>query len=383
VANIKPADMSLIINGNQKVINSRLSDGQFFWEQDKKRSLHSRLPSLDKVLFMQKLGSMAAKSKRISQLSTHVAQIIDADISTCARASLLCKADLVTDMVGEFADLQGIMGGYYAANDGESDAVALAIREHYYPRFAGDNLPSSTAGLVVSIADRIDNIVGIYSIGHKPTGSKDPYALKRAALGLLRIIIEAKLAINLTDLVNKTVKLYDFNQTVGTEITDFIVSRLSAYYQEQNIDKNVVRAVLASNKNLANSTVYTWHLRIYALSKFSKDDNFNKLVEINKRINNILKTSEIAVVESAKFATEFDHDLYQAITKTQAKLAQHQQQYLKIIQELLTLKPVLDRFFSKVMVNDEDPKIKQQRLYLLSQVRELFLHVADLTYLSK
>ena len=202
VANIESSDLSVIIDGNERVIRPRLTDSEFFWEQDKANSLTSRLPKLDSVLFMKSLGSMGDKAKRIESLSAYIADVIGANANHSARAGLLAKTDLVTDMVGEFADLQGVMGGYYAHNDGEDAAVATAISEHYHPRFAGDTLPSTNEGLVVAIADKLDTITGIYGIGQGPTGSKDPYALRRMALGLLRIMVEAKLQLDLKALIS-------------------------------------------------------------------------------------------------------------------------------------------------------------------------------------
>ncbi|KAA0446658.1 MAG: glycine--tRNA ligase subunit beta, partial [Candidatus Thioglobus sp.] len=315
VANIESSDLSVIIDGNERVISPRLSDSEFFWQQDKSASLASRLPKLDNVLFMQSLGSMGDKAKRIEILAGYIADVIGADKTHSARAGLLAKTDLVTDMVGEFADLQGVMGGYYARNDGEDEAVSKAISEHYHPRFSGDSLPATKEGLAVAIADKLDTITGIYGIGHKPTGSKDPYALKRAGLGLLRMIIESELKLDLQNLVFKSAKLYEFKDALTMEIYNFILARLGAYYQEKGIDKNILKAVSNSTHNEIKSssgTVYDWHLRILALNIFMQNDEAKDLVEVNKRIKNILK-DEIPKNDNTNFTTAYEENLAKSL----------------------------------------------------------------------
>ncbi len=383
VANIKSSDLSVIIKGNERVIAPRLSDAEFFWEQDKFATLESRLAKLDSVLFMDGLGSMSDKARRIESLSTYIANLIGANVEHSARAGLLAKTDLVTDMVGEFADLQGVMGGYYALNDGENIAVATAISEHYHPRFSGDDLPSTQEGLVVAIADKVDSIVGIYGIGQKPTGSKDLYALKRAGLGLLRMVIESKLQLDLLGLIVKSAGLYKFDNDIAIEIYHFILERLDAYYQDRGIDKAVVKAVLSVRKNseLKHNSVYDWHLRIQALNVFMQDENSKSLIQANKRIKNILKGSSPAEVDE-NFTTQYDKNLFDAIVKI-AKIVKNNNDYMVVLKEFLQLKPVIDEFFDNVMVNDENPNIRNQRLKLMSEIRNLFLRVADITYLSK
>lgn len=389
VANIESSDLSVIIDGNERVIRPRLTDSEFFWEQDKSASLESRLSKLDSVLFMKSLGSMGDKAKRIESLASYIAEVIDANKAHSARAGLLAKTDLVTDMVGEFADLQGVMGGYYARNDGEDSAVATAISEHYHPRFSGDSLPSTLEGLSVAIADKVDSIVGIYGIGHKPTGSKDPYALKRAALGLLRMIIETKLELSLLGLVFESAKLHGFDNEIAIEINGFIVERLSAYYQEQGIDKNIIKAVLKAQENKTegrNNSVYDWHLRIKAVHKFMQDDNSKSLIEANKRIKNILKdtTEEERKISTIEFdglldnASEFDKNLHKALGELKIN-----QDYPEMMKTFLSLKPVIDEFFDNVMINDENRDLRKLRLNSIEHIRTLFLQVADVAYLSK
>ena len=389
VANIESSDLSVIVDGNERVIRPRLTDSEFFWEQDKSTTLESRIPKLDSVLFMDGLGSMGEKVRRIETLSGYIADIIGANAKHSARAGLLSKTDLITDMVVEFADLQGVMGRYYALNDGEGTVVASAISEHYHPRFSGDTLPSTKEGLCVAIADKVDSIVGIYGIGHKPTGSKDPYALKRAALGLLRMIIESKLVLGLMSLVHKSAELHGFDNGTAIEIYNFILERLDAYYQDKGIDKSVIKAVLMAQKNKVEShlnSVYDWHKRIKAVHEFMQDENSKSLIEANKRIKNILKdtSEEERKINAVEFdglldkASKFDKNLHKALKKLKIN-----QDYLAMIKDFLSLKPVIDEFFANVMVNDEDENLRRLRLNSIEHIRVLFLHIADIAYLSK
>ena len=241
VANIESSNLKVVIEGNERVIHPRLSDSEFFWNQDKAVRLDQRIDGLDNVLFMKSLGSMAQKAKRIEHLSSYIAELVGFDPKESSRAGLLCKSDLLSEMVGEFADLQGVMGGYYALNDGESKAVSIAIREHYQPRFSGDRLPSTNEGLVVAIADKLDTITGIYGIGQAPTGSKDPYALRRLALGLLRILLEAKIELNLESLIKISLDLHleGVDRGASDSIYKFMMERLKAYYKDANIDSSI------------------------------------------------------------------------------------------------------------------------------------------------
>jgi len=268
VANIESSNIKAIVDGNERVIHPRLADSEFFWNQDKAKKLEERLPDLDSVMFMKSLGSMGQKAKRIESLSSHISDLVGFDQKASARAGLLSKSDLLSEMVGEFADLQGIMGGYYATNDGETQAVSVAIREHYQPRFAGDKVPSTNEGLVVAIADKLDTISGIYGIGQAPTGSKDPYALRRLALGLLRILLEAKIELNLKSLIDYSLNLHlkEVDRSCGDDIYSFMMDRLKAYYKDANIDSNVYEAVLA----VSPESPLDFHLRVEALNEFTK-----------------------------------------------------------------------------------------------------------------
>jgi glycyl-tRNA synthetase beta chain len=381
VANIESSNLKVVIEGNERVIHPRLSDSEFFWNQDKAIRLDQRIDGLNNVLFMNSLGSMAQKVKRIEHLSSYIAELIGFDPKESSRAGLLCKSDLLSEMVGEFADLQGVMGGYYALNDGESKAVSIAIREHYQPRFSGDSLPSTSEGLVVAIADKLDTITGIYGIGQAPTGSKDPYALRRLALGLLRILLEAKIELNLKSLIKFSLNLHleGVDRGSSDSIYKFMMERLKAYYKDANIDSKVYEAVLAVNPN----SPFDFHLRVEALNEFTQSDDSKSLIESNKRIANILKdstenhndlNSEILIEESEK-------NLYKSIELLSKQLVD-KKDYKEAMRSLLELKEVIDTFFDNVMVNTEDLKVRKARLALISRVRALFLSVADISYLS-
>ncbi|MDC9714875.1 MAG: glycine--tRNA ligase subunit beta [Gammaproteobacteria bacterium] len=381
VANIESSDLSVIIDGNERVIRPRLTDSEFFWEQDKATSLVSRLAKLDNVLFMKSLGSMGDKAKRIESLATYIAGVIGANEVHSARAGLLAKTDLITDMVGEFADLQGVMGGYYAKNDGEDLAVATAISEHYHPRFAGDTLPSTKEGLCVAIADKLDTITGIYGIGQGPTGSKDPYALRRMALGLLRMMVEGKLKLDLKALIKHSFELHNSEVDIDSadDIYKFMMDRLRAYYKDKKVSGKAFEAVLA----VRPESPYDFHLRVEALNNFTQDKASESLIEANKRIANILKDqSNLSVeVDSSVLLEDAEKALYKA-TDAIAKRLTSSTDYTSNMHELMTLKDTIDTFFDEVMVNTDDSHLKQARLNLINWVRSLFLSVADVSYLS-
>ena len=381
VANIESTNIAVIVDGNERVIRPRLADSEFFWNQDRTKRLDQRLVDLESVLFMKTLGSMADKAKRIEKLSSHIASKLNLDSEVCARAGLLSKSDLMTDMVGEFADLQGIMGGHYALHDGEEKKVAFAIRDHYLPRFSGDNLPSTEEGLVIAIADKLDSITGIYGIGNGPTGSKDPYALRRLALGLLRILVEGKQDLNLIELIDSSLNLHskEVNRDMSNEIYKFMMERLKAYYKESQVDGNVFEAVLA----VSPESPLDFHLRIEALNEFIQHSESRSLIEANKRIANILKDydGKELKLNSSLLEEEAEKKLYLA-TQVITKQLKKEKDYGLIMSSLLALKEVIDDFFDNVMVNVEDTKLRQARLMLIERVRKLFLSVADVSYLS-
>ena len=381
VANIESTNIKAIVDGNERVIHPRLADSEFFWNQDKAKKLEERLPDLDSVMFMKSLVSMGQKAKRIESLSSHISDLVGFDQKASARAGLLSKSDLLSEMVGEFADLQGIMGGYYAANDGETQAVSVAIREHYQPRFAGDKVPSTNEGLVVAIADKLDTISGIYGIGQAPTGSKDPYALRRLALGLLRILLEAKIELNLKSLIDYSLNLHlkEVDRSCGDDIYSFMMDRLKAYYQDANIDSNVYEAVLA----VSPESPLDFHLRVEALNEFTQSENSKSLIEANKRIANILKDSneKNETLNPKILIDDSEIKLFNASESLSKKLS-GSKDYQEVMKSLIDLKDSIDSFFDNVMVNTNDDKLKSSRLALIRKIRLLFLSVADISYLS-
>ena len=381
VANIESTNIKVIVDGNERVIHPRLADSEFFWNQDKSRKLEERLPDLDSVMFMKSLGSMGQKAKRIENLSSHISDLVGFDQKASARAGLLSKSDLLSEMVGEFADLQGIMGGYYATIDGETKAVSVAIREHYQPRFAGDKVPSSNEGLVVAIADKLDTITGIYGIGQAPTGSKDPYALRRLALGLLRILLEVKIELNLKSLIDYSLNLHlkEVDRSCGDDIYSFMMDRLKAYYKDANIDSNVYEAVLA----VSPESPLDFHLRVEALSEFTQSENSKSLIEANKRIANILKDSneKNEILNPKILIDDSEVKLFNASESLSKKLS-GSKDYKEVVKSLIDLKESIDVFFDNVMVNADDEKLKSSRLALIRRIRSLFLSVADISYLS-
>jgi len=381
VANIESTNLQVIVDGNERVIHPRLADSEFFWNQDKAKRLKERLPELDGVMFMKSLGSMGQKAKRIESLSFHIADLVGFDKKASARAGLLSKSDLLSEMVGEFADLQGIMGGYYALNDGETKAVSVAIREHYQPRFSGDKVPSTREGLVVAIADKLDTITGIYGIGQAPTGSKDPYALRRLALGLLRILLEAKIELNLKSLIDYSLNLHlkEVDKGCGDAIYSFMMDRLKAYYKDANIDSNVYEAVLA----ISPDSPLDFHLRVEALSEFTQNEDSKSLIESNKRIANILKDSneKNEKLNSKILIDDSEVKLFNA-TESLSKQLSGIKDYKEVMKSLIDLKDLIDSFFDNVMVNADDEKLKSSRLALIRRIRALFLSVADISYLS-
>ena len=381
VANIESSNIKAIVDGNERVNHPRLADSEFFWNQDKAKKLEERLPDLDSVMFMKSLGSMGQKAKRIESLSSHISDLVGFDQKASARAGLLSKSDLLSEMVGEFADLQGIMGGYYATNDGETQAVSVAIREHYQPRFAGDKVPSTNEGLVVAIADKLDTISGIYGIGQAPTGSKDPFALRRLALGLLRILLEAKIELNLKSLIDYSLNLHlkEVDRSCGDDIYSFMMDRLKAYYKDANVDSNVYEAVLA----VSPESPLDFHLRVEALNEFTQSENSKSLIEANKRIANILKDSneKNETLNPKILIDDSEIKLFNASESLSKKLS-GSKDYQEVMKSLIDLKDSIDSFFDNVMVNTEDDKLKSSRLALIRKIRLLFLSVADISYLS-
>jgi glycyl-tRNA synthetase beta chain len=381
VSNIDNADISNVVAGNERVIKPRLNDAEFFWNKDKETTLESKGAKLEDVLFMKSLGSVGDKTRRIVSLSEKISLDFDANEKLASRAAQLCKSDLVSDMVGEFADLQGIMGGYYADHDGESQQVSAAIKEHYQPRFSGDTIPSSKEGRVVAVADKLDSITGIFGIGQGPTGSKDPYALRRQALGLMRIVLESNSEMNIKDIIHYSLNLH--NEAVDKNLSDdiylFMMDRLKAYYKEQGVSLRAFDAVMAVEPD----STYDFNNRVIALNNFANDENFISLVEINKRIANILKDeSGIGTdVEKSLLQEEAEISLFDQAQKAEKSLLSSQD-YTSSISALLELKSTIDAFFNDVMVNTDNPELRNSRLKLINWVRSLFLSIGDISRLA-
>ncbi|MGP9802647.1 glycine--tRNA ligase subunit beta [Rheinheimera sp. NSM] len=383
VANIASKDPQQIISGNEKVVRPRLSDAQFFFNTDRKQKLKQRLDSLKTVLFQQQLGTLAEKSERISKVAGFVAAKIGAEQAAAGRAGLLSKADLMTNMVGEFPEVQGIMGMHYARLDGEGEAVALALNEQYMPRFAGDQLPSRLEGAAVAIADKLDTLVGIFGIGQAPKGDKDPFALRRAAIGALRIMVEKQLPLDLVDIIAFSQQTFGTklsNAKVAEEVLDFMLGRFRAWYEAEGYSVDVIQAVLARRP----TNPADFDRRVKAVAEFGKLDAAAALAAANKRVANILAKVEgdiAATVNTALLQEDAEQALHSAIVAEQAYQA-GQHSYAEGLAHLASMRDVIDQFFDKVMVNADDAAVRANRQALLKQLRELFLQVADISVLQ-
>ncbi|WP_337841911.1 glycine--tRNA ligase subunit beta [Rheinheimera sp.] len=383
VANIASKDPSQIISGNEKVVRPRLTDAQFFFQTDRKTKLVDRLPSLGTVLFQQKLGTLLEKSERIAKVAAFIAGKIGADTQHAERAGLLSKTDLMTDMVGEFPEVQGVMGMHYARLDGEAEAVAVALNEQYKPRFAGDSLPSQLEACAVAIADKLDSLVGIFGIGQAPKGDKDPFALRRAAIGALRIMVEKQLPLDLVELIefSKTTFGDKLTQaTVSDEVLDFMLGRFRAWYEAEGVGVDVIQAVLARRP----TNPADFDRRVKAVAEFRKLDAALALAAANKRVGNILaKVTEAipARVNEALLTEAAEKALYSAISAELAYQAKVDN-YTEALAHLAALRDVVDQFFDQVMVNAEDAAVRLNRQALLARLRDLFLRVADISVLQ-
>ncbi|WP_455920923.1 glycine--tRNA ligase subunit beta [Pseudomonas putida] len=386
VANVESKDPSQIVLGNEKVVRPRLTDAEFFFKQDKKQPLETFNERLKNVVFQAQLGSVYDKAVRVSKLAAFIAPLIGGDAQRAARAGLLSKCDLATEMVGEFPEMQGVAGYYYALNDGEPDDVALALNEQYMPRGAGAELPSTLTGAAVAIADKLDTLVGIFGIGMLPTGSKDPYALRRAALGVLRILIEKQLDLDLDKAVAFAVSAFGANvEAAGLagQVLEFIFDRLRARYEDEGTDVATYLSVRALNP----SSALDFDQRVQAVQAFRKLPEAAALAAVNKRVSNLLSKAEgsiAATVEPKYFDNANEFSLYSAIQ--QADQAVHPmaaaRQYNEALTRLAALREPVDAFFEAVMVNAEDAKVRANRYALLSRLRGLFLGVADISLLG-
>ncbi|KGQ34472.1 glycine-tRNA synthetase subunit beta [Gallibacterium anatis] len=386
VSNINPQDQSSVIEGNEKVVRPRLSDAEFFFKTDLKQRLEDNLPRLKTVLFQQQLGTLFDKTERIEKLSGEIAAQIGADVAKAERAGLLSKCDLMTNMVFEFTDTQGVMGMHYARHDGEDEEVAVALNEQYMPRFAGDELPHSLVACSVALADKFDTLVGIFGIGQHPKGDKDPFALRRAALGVLRIIVEKNLPLDLVDLAQRAAALYGdklSNANVVEDVVDFILGRFRAWYQEEGIAVDVIQAVLACRPTKPAD----FDARVKAVNHFRTLDAAQALAAANKRVQNILSKVDGVLPENIDLSLccePQEINLAERVLELQRELQPlfEKGDYQTVLSRLADLRESVDSFFDNVMVNAEDEKLRQNRLALLKNLRDLFFKIADISLLQ-
>ncbi|AIR60029.1 MULTISPECIES: glycine--tRNA ligase subunit beta [Cedecea] len=386
VANIESKDPVQIISGNEKVVRPRLADAEFFFNTDRKKRLEDNLPRLETVLFQKELGTLRDKTNRIEALSGWIAGQIGADVNHATRAGLLSKCDLMTNMVFEFTDTQGVMGMHYARHDGEAEDVAVALNEQYQPRFAGDALPSNLVACAVAIADKMDTLAGIFGIGQHPKGDKDPFALRRAALGVLRIIVEKNLPLDLQTLTEEAVRLYGSkltNTNVVDEVIDFMLGRFRTWYQEEGHAVDTIQAVLARRPTKPAD----FDARMKAVSHFRTLEAAASLAAANKRVSNILAKSDEVLNDTVQATVLKEAEEIRLATnvvvlrdKLQPYFAEGR--YQEALEELANLREPVDEFFDKVMVNAEDKDLRINRLTLLTKLRELFLQVADISLLQ-
>jgi len=389
VSNINPADPSAVIGGNERVVRPRLADAKFFFDQDRKKSLESRITSLDKVVYHNKLGSQGQRTERVFAIAIAIGkQLGGADLASKAGlAAQLAKTDLITDMVGEFPELQGIMGRYYAQHEGLDNDVAFAIEDHYKPRFAGDDLPRNAVGTAVALADKLETLVGLFSIGEKPTGDKDPFALRRQALGIIRMLIENKLALPFESLIKSVLSAFDHQTTDSTAtiaaIKDFCFDRLSVNLRENGATPQEVDAVLSLDPALLSEIPQ----RLTAVRTFAELAEAPALAAANKRVSNILKKAEGEVqaqVNASLLQEPAEIALNTALSKVKPEADKlfENGDYTASLKALAALKAPVDDFFDNVMVNADNPALKTNRLGLLATLHQAMNRVADLSKLA-
>ncbi|MBY8950630.1 glycine--tRNA ligase subunit beta [Pseudomonas carnis] len=386
VANIESKDPQQIIAGNEKVVRPRLTDAEFFFKQDKKQKLEDFNLRLQNVVFQEKLGSVYDKAVRVSKLAAYIAPRIGGDAAWAARAGLLSKCDLATEMVGEFPEMQGVAGYYYALNDGEPDDVALALNEQYMPRGAGAELPTTLTGAAVAIADKLDTLVGIFGIGMLPTGSKDPYALRRAALGVLRILIDKKLDLDLTQAVVFAVGQFGTKVKqagLAEQVLEFVFDRLRARYEDEGVDVSVYLSVRA----LQPGSALDFDQRVQAVQAFRKLPEADALAAVNKRVSNLLSKADnlgTAEVDPGLFADAKEFSLNSAIAKAEnaVKPLIAERNYAEALARLASLREPVDAFFEAVMINADDAGVRKNRYAMLARLRGLFINIADISVLG-
>ncbi|MEM7562465.1 MAG: glycine--tRNA ligase subunit beta [Pseudomonadota bacterium] len=380
ISNIDSRRPEVVASGNERVIRPRFADAGFFYSQDKKKGLDSMRAQLEAVVFQEKLGSLGDKTSRITRLAKYIAAQSGADQDLVRRAAELCKADLMSDMVGEFPKLQGLIGAYYAKAQQEDPVVCDAIEQHYWPRYSGDQLPDDDVAQAIALADRLDSLIGIFAIGQKPGGDKDPFALRRAALAVLRILIEKQLALDVADLCQSAADGYydkvDAKAVIG-DVIEYINDRMQAYFQEQGVAPDLVDAVLGAG----TGNLYQSALKIQALQAFQQHEAAATLAAANKRIHNILKKQgqPAADIDVGLLQEAAEKELYQQLQSlSQTALSDFRRnEYLSGLEVLAELRPAVDRFFDEVMVMCDDEALKDNRLALLGQLLQSFRKVAD------
>ncbi len=385
VSNMAVEDASNIVAGNQRVVRPRLADARFFFDTDRRQPLESRLPKLGDIVFHNKLGSQLARVRRIAKLAGSIAERLKSDIALTERAALLCKADLVTGMVGEFPELQGIMGRYYALNDGEPAAVADAIEQHYRPRFANDSLPEGNLAAAVALADKLDTLTGIFGIGLAPTGDKDPFALRRQALGVLRMLAEAQLPLDLMQLLQLARSLYPqegLSESVAVDLHLFMLERLRGYLRERGYAPDEIEAVVSQNPTRIDRVLP----RLDAVRSFRRLPESESLASANKRIRNILKKTDAAAraPEPALLQEPAEKSLYAAVSALLPKVDSlvEAEGYSDALRLLAGVRGEVDTFFDEVMVMTDEPLTRDNRLALLAQLEQLMNKVADISKLA-
>lgn len=388
VSHIQSRHPEHVIKGNERVIHARLSDAKFFYENDCSVKLESRLSALDQVLYHEKLGSMGDRVKRITVIAAEISRLLGADVTVTTRGATLAKCDLLSEMVYEFPNLQGIMGYYYAQKEGEQEPVAVIIKDHYLPKFSGDVLPSTLEAAAVALADRIDTLVGIMGIDQKPSGDKDPFALRRAAQGVFRILIEKKLNLNLMTIIQKAATLFGnklTNTMVESEVYAFIIERMKYAYIEQGFASNRFEAVLATE----TPCLFDFEQRLRAVESFCKLPEAAALAAANKRVSNLLKKQNLfdlpKKVNPSYFEMPAEETVYRLLQEQQEKVTQYTQtqHYTEALATLACFKEPIDQFFDTVMVMDNDTKKRMNRLALLNQLHALFTKVADISLISE
>ncbi len=386
VSNLETRDPAAIVAGNERVLRARLADAKFFYDQDRRQPLAARVAKLESVVYHAKLGTQADRVERIRALAAKIAAKIGADLVAAERAALLAKADLVTDMVGEFPELQGVMGRYYARHDGEPDAVAEAIAQHYWPRFAGDALPASGVAQAVALADKLEALAGLFGVGQAPTGDRDPFGLRRAALGVIRILVERQLALSLPELLALAFGAFDrvpAVQDARAALATFVYERLRGYLREEGFTANQIAAVVDGEP----ADIHLVPARLAAVQAFEALPESGALAAANKRIVNILRKSEAeaaAAVDRARLESGAEHDLWLAFQKLEPAVDADcsRGDYASALLALASARPVVDRFFDDVLVMAEDPAIRANRLALLRGIAQTMNRVADISKLA-